>query len=148
MEVYTIGGMNTPLPSPLPSPFKMFRRAIVLSCPLCGGRPSTMRRWLGHHDRCRSCGIRWHREHGFELGPIALNVVITFFTLAVSMVVAFVSTAPDFPVVGLTIGMVAGAIVIPLFAYPFTYLLWQAFDLQSHKPTEQELAEARHTITA
>ena len=105
-----------------------------------------MRRWLGHHERCRSCGIRWHREHGFELGPIALNVVITFFTLAVSMVVAFVATAPDFPVATLTASMVAGAIVIPLIAYPFTYMLWQAFDLLSHPPAEPEIAEARESL--
>ena len=105
-----------------------------------------MRRWLGHHERCRSCGIRWHREHGFELGPIALNVVITFSTLAVSMVIAFIATAPDFPVAVLTASMVAGAIVIPLIAYPFTYMLWQAFDLQSHQPTESEIAEARASL--
>ncbi len=81
------------------------------------------------YDRCRSCGIRWHREHGFELGPIALNVVFTFFTLGVSMIIAFVATAPDFPVVALTVGLVTGAILIPLIAYPFTFMLWQAFDL-------------------
>ncbi|MDO8364083.1 MAG: DUF983 domain-containing protein [Actinomycetota bacterium] len=107
-----------------------------------------MRRWLGHHDRCRSCGIRWHREHGFELGPIALNVVITFFTLGVSMIVAFVATAPDFPVAKLTIGLLAGAIVVPLIAYPFTYMLWQAFDLVTHKPDARELAEAAAAVGA
>lgn len=105
-----------------------------------------MRRWLGHHERCRSCGIRWHREHGFELGPIALNVVVTFFILGVSMIVAFVATAPDFPVLQLTIGMVAGAILIPLIAYPFTFMIWQAFDLATHKPDENELAEAQRAV--
>lgn len=107
-----------------------------------------MRRWVGHRDRCPSCGIRWHREHGFELGPIALNVVATFFTLGVGMVVAFVSTAPDFPVAPITIGMIAGAILIPLFAYPFTFLVWQAFDLSTHRPDAAELAEAAEMVAA
>lgn len=120
----------------------MFRRALVLKCPLCGKRPSTVKRWLGHHERCRSCGIRWHREHGFELGPIALNVVITFFLLGVSMIIGFVATAPDFPVLALTVGLVSGAILIPLIAYPFTFMVWQAFDLLTHQPDQAELDEA------
>lgn len=124
----------------------MFRRAAVLKCPLCGGRKSTMRRWLGHHERCRTCGIRWHREHGFELGPVALNVVVTFFVLGVGMIVGFVATAPDFPVLALTLAMVGGAIVIPVIAYPFTFMLWQAFDLAVHKPDSRELDAAQAAV--
>lgn len=139
-----MGGMNTSLPTP----FTMFRRAATLHCPLCGSRKTTVRRWLGHYERCRTCGIRWHREHGFELGPIALNVVVTFFLLGLSMLVAFVVTAPDFPVVPLMVTFVAAAIVIPLVAYPFTFMLWQAFDLLNQKPDEAELAEAAAFIAA
>ncbi|HAN35891.1 MAG TPA: hypothetical protein DCQ52_10735 [Acidimicrobiaceae bacterium] len=137
-----MGGMNRPLPSAV----KMFRRALVLKCPLCGSRRTFIRRWMLRYDRCRTCGIRWHREHGFELGPIALNIVITFFTLGVSMVIAFVATAPDFPVLALTIGFVVGAIVVPLVAFPFTNTLWMAFDLLSNKPDEAELAEAAAAV--
>lgn len=139
-----MGGMNTSMPKPI----TMFRRAATLHCPLCGSRKTTVRRWLGHYERCRSCGIRWHREHGFELGPIALNVVVTFFLLGISMLVAFVATAPDFPVVPLMITFVAAAIVIPLVAYPFTFMLWQAFDLLNQPPDEAELAEAAAFIAA
>lgn len=133
-----MGGMNTSLPKPT----TMLRRAVTLHCPLCGSRKTTVRRWLGHYERCRSCGIRWHREHGFELGPIALNVVVTFFLLGISMLAAFVITAPDFPVVPLMITFVTAAIVIPLVMYPFTFMVWQAFDLFNQHPDEAELAEA------
>lgn len=132
----------------MPSAGKMFRRAIVLKCPLCGSRRTFIRRWMLRYDRCRTCGIRWHREHGFELGPIALNIVITFFALGAGMVVAFIATAPDFPVGLLTLGFVVGAIVIPLIAFPFTNTLWMAFDLLSHKPDERELAEAAAAVDA
>ncbi len=94
------------------------------------------------YERCRTCGIAWHREHGFELGPIALNIVITFGVLAAGMVVAFIATAPEFPVTALTIGFVIGAIVIPVLAFPFTNTLWMAVDLFTHKPDEHELIEA------
>jgi uncharacterized protein (DUF983 family) len=124
----------------------MFRRAILLKCPWCGGRRTFLRRWLGRYERCRTCGIRWHREHGFELGPIALNVIVTFFTLGVSMVVAFIATAPDYPVVALTVSMLGAAIVVPLLAFPFTYTLWLAFDLATHRPDGRELAEAAAAV--
>lgn len=126
----------------MPSTVTMFRRALLRKCPRCGGSKSFIKHWLGRYDRCRTCGIRWHREHGFELGPIALNVVITFFTLGVGMVVAFVATAPDFPMVPIILGIVGGAIVVPLIVYPFAYTIWLAFDLATHKPDEHELAEA------
>lgn len=124
----------------------MFRRAVVLRCPHCGSRRTFVKRWLGRYDRCRTCGIRWHREHGFELGPIALNVVFTFFTLAVCMVAAFVATAPDFPVGALTGTFIGVAVLVPLVMQPVTYTVWLAFDLASRRPDEAELAEAAANI--
>ena len=128
--------------SSLPGAWTMFRRAAVLQCPLCGSRRTFIRHWLGRYERCRTCGIKWNREQGFELGSIALNSLFTFLTLAVGMVVAFVSTAPDFPVRAMMIGFMAGALVLPLIFYPFTNTLWLAVDLLSHKPEEAELAAA------
>ena len=134
--------------APLPSTTTMFTRALTRRCPHCGARRSFIKRWLGRYDRCRTCGIRWHREHGFELGPIALNVVITFFVLGVSMVAAFVLTAPDFNVGLLTGIFIATAILVPMIVYPFTYTIWLAFDLATHKPDERELAEAAAAVSA
>jgi len=126
----------------------MFRRAAVLKCPQCGGRRSFIKRWFGRYDRCRTCGIGWHREHGFELGPIALNVVFTFGSLAVIMVVAFVATAPDYNVAALMGLVIGAAVLLPLVYLPFTNTLWLAFDLAVHRPDERELAEARAAVEA
>jgi uncharacterized protein (DUF983 family) len=133
---------------PLPSTAAMFRRAAVLKCPHCGGRRSFIKRWFGRYDRCRTCGIGWHREHGFELGPIALNVVFTFASLAVIMVVAFVATAPDYNVAALMTLVVGAAVVLPLVYLPFTNTLWLAFDLAVHRPDERELAAASAAVAA
>ena len=124
----------------------MFRRSLVLRCPQCGSRRTFIRRWLGRHDRCRTCGIRWHREHGFELGPVALNVVVTFGTLGVAMTAAFIATAPDFPVGPLTAMAVGVAILMPMVVQPFTYTVWLAFDLASRRPDEAELAAAAEAV--
>lgn len=132
----------------MPSTATMFRRAALRTCPRCGGRKSFIKYWLGRHERCRSCGIRWHREHGFELGPIALNVVFTFFSLAVIMIVAFVTTGPDYNVAGLMALVIGAAIVLPLIFHPFTYTLWLAFDLAVHPPDQRELAEADAAVAA
>jgi uncharacterized protein (DUF983 family) len=126
----------------------MFTRAALRTCPRCGGRKSFIKHWLGRYERCRTCGIEWHREHGFELGPIALNVVFTFFSLSVIMIVAFVTTAPDYNVAGLMALVISAAIVLPLIFHPFTYTLWLAFDLAVHPPDQRELAEAEAAVAA
>lgn len=133
-----MGGMDANLPrTPV-----MFRRALVLKCPHCGSHRNFIKRWVQRRDRCRTCGIGWHREHGFELGPTALNVVLTFLTLGIGMLIAFALTIPDIPVAPLTIGFVSGAVLLPLVYQPFTCMIWLAFDLATHKPTEAELAAA------
>jgi uncharacterized protein (DUF983 family) len=131
-----------------PATGTMFRRALLLKCPRCGGRKNFRRRWLGKYPRCRSCGINWHRESGFELGPIALNVVVTFFLLGASMGIAFVATAPNFPVVTLMVVFVLAAVTIPLVAYPWMVGLWLAFDLAVHRPEAAEVAEAITAVAA
>jgi uncharacterized protein (DUF983 family) len=141
---YTMGGMSRPMPSTA----TMFRRAALLTCPRCGSRKTFIKHWLGRHERCRSCGIKWHREHGFELGPIALNVVFTFGSLAILMVTAFVVTAPNYNVLHLTLLVVGAAVLLPLIYHPFTYTLWLAFDLAAHQPDERELADADAAVGA
>ena len=58
------------------------------------------------------------------------------------MLIAFAVTLPDVPVAPLTVGFVAGAILLPLVFQPFTCMIWLAFDLATHKPTEAELEAA------
>ena len=131
-----------------PATSKMFRRALALRCPRCGAGKNFRRRWLLKYPRCRSCGIQWHRESGFELGPIALNVVFTFFVLGASMGITFVATAPNFPVVTLMVVFVAVAMLVPLIVYPWTVGLWLAFDLAVHRPEPAEVAEALTAVAA
>jgi len=134
--------------SPLPNALTMFGRAALRRCPLCGSWRTFICGWLRRHERCRTCGIRWNREQGFELGSVGLNFVLTFGTLAVGMVVAFVATAPDFPVLAMTVGFMLAAVGLPLFFYPFTNTIWLAVDLLAHKPEAAELTEAAQAVAA
>jgi uncharacterized protein (DUF983 family) len=126
----------------------MVLRAITLRCPNCGSRRSFVRRWLGRHDRCRTCGIEWRREDGFELGAITMNTILTFIAVTVTMTVGVIVTLPEIPVGSLVIALVAIAALLPIVLFPFTNLLWLAVDLAAHPPTEPELARAAAAVAA
>ena len=64
------------------------------------------------------------------------------------MGIAFVATAPNFPVVTLMVVFVVAAVLIPLIAYPWMVGLWLAFDLAVHRPDAVEVAEALTAIAA
>lgn len=126
----------------------MVGRAVLLRCPRCASRRTFLRGWFGRHDRCRTCGIRWRREEGTELGALALNTVLTFGALAVAMAVGFIATSPDIAVVPMVVGLGAVAIVMPIAIYPFTYTIWLAVDLRVHPPEPAELAAADAAVAA
>ena len=104
-----------------------------------------IKHWLGRYERCRSCGIQWHREHGFELGPIALNVVFTFGSARRSLMIDRRSSSP--PPTTTCLRSCRWWSVPPSccrsLVYPFTYTLWLAFDLAGHQPDERELRRGR-----
>jgi uncharacterized protein (DUF983 family) len=124
----------------------MMGRAISLRCPHCASRRTFVRRWLGRHDRCRTCGIEWRREVGFELGAITVNIIATFIVLTVAMTVAFILTSPDIPVASLVLSLSVVAVLMPIAIYPFTNLVWLAVDLAAHPPDAAELAAAKAAV--
>jgi uncharacterized protein (DUF983 family) len=134
------------MPSKDPSFARMMRRAVLLHCPWCGSRRTFIRKWFGKRDRCRTCGIRWRREEGFELGAVALNTALTFLVLGVGMTVGFVLTAPDIPVAPMVFSLIGIAVLMPIVIYPFTFTMWLAFDLAVHRPEAIELAEAAAAV--
>ena len=129
-------------PASSPSLKRMLVRAALRRCPWCGSRRTFLRGWFTRHDRCRTCGIRWCREEGFELGAVTINTIVTFLTITVGMVIGFVATAPDIAVVPMLVVLGAVAVVMPIAIYPFTYTLWLAVDLAMHRPEPAELAQA------
>lgn len=144
--------MVTPRPAtgvPARQPLsRLFGRAALLKCPWCGARRTFLRGWFKRYDRCRTCGIPWHREVGFELGTVMVNTLLTFGTLTVAMAVGMIATAPDIPVFELVALLFVIAIVMPVVIYPFTYTLWLAFDLAVHPPERPELDEARAAVAS
>lgn len=125
---------------------RLFGRALVLTCPWCGSRRTFLRGWFRKYDRCRTCGISWHREEGFELGTITFNTIITFASIAIAMGVGFGVWGTDVPVLRFVLVLGAVAVLMPLLIYPLTYTLWLAFDLSVHPPDRAELDEAMAAV--
>lgn len=119
----------------------MLVRGALRRCPWCGDRRAFFTGWFAKRDECRSCGTPWRRGYeGFELGAIAMNSVVTFGLIVVGASVAMVATAPDFAVVPIVIGLVVGALVLPVALYPVSYTVWQAIDLAMRPPEPDEVA--------
>lgn len=140
------GGVPTGASLPPQTFPRMFLRAIRLRCPRCGSRRTFLRGWFRRDDRCRTCGIRWRREEGFELGAVTMNTVLTFGALTVAMAVGFVVTYPDVPVLPFVLALMGVGLLMPIVIYPFTYTIWLAFDLRVHPPDEAEAREARDAV--
>jgi uncharacterized protein (DUF983 family) len=134
------------MPSKDPSFGRMIRRALVLRCPWCGARRTFIRRWFGKYERCRTCGIRWRREEGFELGAVTINTILTFIVLVAAMTVGFVVTSPDIPVMPMVLSLIGVAVLMPIVIYPFTFTIWLAIDLATHRPDAAELAQAAAVV--
>ena len=133
-------------PMEMPTVGSMLARVLTLRCPWCGGRKTFVRRWLGRHRRCPTCGLRWRREDGFELGPMTLNIILTFLAVLAAMGIAIGVTLPDIPVTKVVVALAAVAAVVPLIVFPWCNLAWFAVDLRAHPPSATELAEARAVV--
>ena len=136
------------MPSKDPSFGRMVRRALVLRCPWCGSRRTFIHGWFRKYDRCRTCGIRWRREEGFELGAVTINTVLTFIVLTACMTVGFIATSPDIPVLPMVLSLLGIAVLMPIVIYPFTFTIWLALDLAVHRPDATEMNEAAAVVAA
>lgn len=107
---------------------RLLRRAVLLRCPVCGGG-HIIRRWVGLVERCPTCGLRYERTSGHNIGYIGLNTMVSFTVLFLTMAIGFIVTYPD-PPVGLLVAISLGvALLFPLVFAPFAHTVWIAIDL-------------------
>lgn len=124
-----------------PSRPRLLLRGLLRRCAWCGDRRAYFTGWFRRQDRCRNCGHGYRRgDSAFELGAITANIILTFGTILITILLIVALTAPDVPTGVLTIVTVAIAILGPALYYPISFTLWQAADLWMRRPTPQELA--------
>ena len=115
-------------------------RAVRFRCPNCGSRP-VRASWLKRLPGCPSCGLRFDRgEHDHFIGAYLLNLIASELLLAIGLVVVCVATWPDPPWGFIQYGGAVLLVLAPFAMYPFTEMLWLAFDLAFRPMTEEEMA--------
>ncbi len=122
-------------PLPHPDPGLIFRRALRLRCPLCGGRPILLS-WFTVAPSCPSCGLHLDRdEPGYWIGSYTVNLFLTEGVLALGLLIGLLVTWPAVPwTMLMVIGLVL-AVLFPVLVFPHTKLLYLAIDL-AFRPVE------------
>ncbi|MGK2935126.1 MAG: DUF983 domain-containing protein [Gemmatimonadaceae bacterium] len=119
---------------------RLFARALTLRCPNCGGG-RVLRHWLKLHVRCPTCGLRIERgEHDYFVGSMLFNFIIAGALFIGILLAVLVATWPSVPWDALQLGAPVLIIVFPFFLFPFSKLLWLAFDLMLRPVTPAEMA--------
>lgn len=113
---------------PALTPDRLFGRALLLKCPVCGGG-GLFRRWFSQADNCPTCGFRFNRVEGHWIGSLGMNTIVSFGALLITVVVGFAVTTPDPPAAVLIAIAMGVAGVVPMVFFPWSRLLWSAIDL-------------------
>lgn len=128
-----------------PSAGRMLCGGVMKRCPACGaGR--LFSRWFRMADRCPGCGYQFAREEGFFLGAYVMNLVITqalVMVLAVIPTIVMLNANPDASLLPVFLGGLVGAVLAPLFFYPYSKTLWVAIELTLRPIDEIEPSDVR-----
>lgn len=133
-----------------PSPVRMLRRAALKHCPACGAG-GLFSGWFRMADRCPGCGYQFAREEGFFLGAYVMNLAIAqglVMVLAVIPTIVMLNANPDASLVPIFAAGLLGAVLAPLFFYPWSKTLWVAIELSLRPIDETEPSDVRLTIPA
>jgi hypothetical protein len=77
---------------------------------------------------CPRCQLRFAKEEGGFLGALTLNFIAAVLAWVVLLTVVLVRTVPDVPVVPLVAASVAVMVLVPLWFYPRSKMLWAAVE--------------------
>ena len=90
--------------------------------------------------RCPTCGLRIERgEHDYFVGSMMFNFIIGGTLFIGILLTVLVITWPDVPWVALQYGAPALIVAAPFILFPFSKLLWLAFDLMLRPLTPGEM---------
>jgi uncharacterized protein (DUF983 family) len=126
-----------------PTHGRLLMRGLTRRCAWCGDRRAYFVGWFKRVEQCRRCGHGYRRgDHAFELGALTANIMLTFSTILLTILVAVLVQLPHVHVWGVVLPAAAVALIGPALFYPVSFTLWQAIDLWMRPPTPGELAGA------
>lgn len=118
---------------------RLYRRAVLLRCPHCGGGP-IVASWFRMRPQCPECDIRMNRgEEDFFLGAMMFNLILAEGLLVAAGLLVVLLSWPAVPWDMLVnVGLVLMA-VAPFVFYPFSHAIWLASDILIRPVTEAEM---------
>ena len=125
---------------------RLFGRGFRLRCPNCGKGP-VLQHWLKLRVRCGTCGLRLQRgEHDSFIGSMFILFTLIGLTVYAVLTVTLLATeATPWDLLENGLPVLAAALLVLWF--PFSKLLWLAFDLTLRPVTPEEL-EWHHATEA
>lgn len=102
-------------------------RGLRKRCPRCG-EGDTFVGWFQLRTSCPRCQLRFEKEQGGFLGAMTINYVVAIGLWFVLLGVGVALTVPDVPVVPLLALSAVVLIVVPLWFYPRSKMLWAAIE--------------------
>ena len=107
----------------------LLARALTLRCPHCGGR-GVLASWFKLAPACPRCRLRPERgESDYFLGGMMFNIGLAEGVFVIVLIASLAVTWPRVPWILLQYGAPAAMILAPILLYPFSKLIWLAFDL-------------------
>ena len=117
---------------------RLFGRGFLLRCPNCGKGP-VLEGWFKLRAKCGTCGLRLLRgEHDRVMGSVFILFTLVALVCYALIVVAL-SVTETTPWDLLDTGLPLLALVLVVALFPFSKLLWLAFDLMMRPVTPEEL---------
>jgi uncharacterized protein (DUF983 family) len=108
---------------------RLLGRALMLRCPNCGKGP-VLKHWLKMRAECGNCGIRMERgEKDYFIGSMMWNLLLSEVLFITIFVGVLVVRWPNVPWDALQISAPAGMLLAPFLLFPFSKLVWLAFNL-------------------
>ena len=101
------------------------------------------RKWGELKAQCPGCGYVFEREEGYWLGGMIVNVGVAQTLFVVVLLAGMALTWPDVPWTWITVVSAALMVLVPIWLYPRTKLLWIWLDLKVHPYTDEERPEFR-----
>jgi uncharacterized protein (DUF983 family) len=118
----------------------MFARALTLRCPNCGGR-GILSSWFKLAPACARCRLRPERgESDYFLGGMMFNIALAEGVFVILLIGTLAVTWPRVPWSLLQYGAPMAMVLAPIVLYPFSRLVWLAFDLMLRPVVPNDLA--------
>jgi uncharacterized protein (DUF983 family) len=117
----------------------LFGRGLLWHCPACG-QSGLFDGVIKLKESCPGCGLLLMREgQGYELGSMALNLMVAEFVWAVSFLAILLLTWPNPPWTLLQWGSAVFMVVLPLAFLRHARILSLSLDLLLRPPERSDL---------